>query len=298
MKHDSIITLKFSQLLDTTMFPYRNKNFVLSNRTASNQLISLHQVYKSEYFGVMLMEEGSSYYSVGDYRYELHKGDILFTVPEEIFKIHYMSKDVKVKHFFFTLQMVIDAGFNYRTNDIIKSFSTHPSYLIKGEEKLYLRLRNYVDDLAALNDIRNPMHYANEMIWHLFSVIMYEIEEFFRQSKSKRTTSSREEVITTEFYSLVQAYYKQNHDVTFYADKLSISRKYLTKVIKNTMGRTPKDIINQVILIEAKVMLKQPGVHISLVADELHFKDTTTFSKFFKKMTAVSPSDYRAQDLF
>lgn len=298
MESGSIILLKFSDLLEANAFPVRNHNMILLEEIYSQSNVRLNQVYRTEYFGIMLVESGESYYSVGDYRYEIKQNDILFIVPGENFKVHFISKDFSAKYLFFNIQMISEAGFNYRSNDIIKSFSTHPSYIIKDEPSFYTRIRNAIVELAFLNDDRNTIFFANEMIWHLFSLVMYTIEEFFRQTKSRVATTSREETITTEFYLLVQSYYNKHHDVQFYADQLFISRKHLSKVIKKTMGITPKDIINQVLLIEAKILLKNRSTTIGSVADLLSFKDHFTFSKFFKKQTAMSPKDYKEEELF
>ncbi len=298
MKSSPIILLKFSDLLDAGISAYRNKNFIILEESDAQSDVMLNQFYKTGYFGLMLVEAGESCYSVGDYRYEMEQGDMLFIVPGENFKVHFVSKDFNAKYLFFNTQMVNDAGFNYRSNDIIKSFSNHPSYLIKGNQMFFNRLKNYTVELAHLNDIRNTIFYGNEMIWHLFSLIMYEIEEFFRQTKSISIPTSREETITTDFYLLVQSYYNKHHDVQFYADQLHISRKYLSKVVKKTMGRTPKDIINHVILIEAKVLLKGRTSNIGLVADLLNFKEPAAFSKFFKKLTQKSPYAYKKEELF
>ncbi|MCY4779666.1 AraC family transcriptional regulator [Sphingobacterium sp. UT-1RO-CII-1] len=298
MEPSSTTLLKFSDLLEANTFPIRNQNVVLFEESYAQNDVIIDHVYKTEFFGLMLVEAGESYYSVGDYRYEIKKNDILFVVPGEVFKVHFVSKDFSAKYLCFNIQMISDAGFNYRSNDIIKSFSTHPSYIIKNERIFYRKLQSAIAELAFLNDARNDVFYANEMIWHLFSLIMYTIEEFFRQSNSKTIATSREETITTNFYLLVQSHYNIHHDVQFYADKLFISRKHLSKVIKKTMGIIPKDIIHQVLLIEAKILLKNRLTTIGSVAELLNFKDPFTFSKFFKKQTGMSPKDYKEEELF
>ena len=71
------------------LFPQRSQEYMVQESTSDNMLIQLNCHYRASFFGVLLAEEGISYYRVGDYEYELQKGDILFCVPQEVFKVIY-----------------------------------------------------------------------------------------------------------------------------------------------------------------------------------------------------------------
>ncbi|MEI2273748.1 helix-turn-helix transcriptional regulator [Sphingobacterium sp. ML3W] len=297
-KKEYVISLKMEDMTRELLFPQRSKEYMVLESTSDNMQIQRNCHYRASFFGVLLAEEGISYYRVGDFEYELQKGDILFCVPQEVFKIIYFSADIKQKQIFFSIDMLSDAGFNYRSNDMLKNFSNNPSYIIRGEQHLYKRLAFYIKELAYLNDFKNPVYYSNEMIWHYFSLLMYDIENYSKNFRQQASFSSREEEITSAFFALVREYYVEHHDVQFYADRLFVSRKYLTKVVKKAMLRTPKEIINQILLIEAKILLKNSANNVNQVACLLNFSDQTVFSKFFKKHTERNPSDYKMDDLF
>lgn len=280
------------------LFPQRSQEYMVQESTSDNMLIQRNCHYRASFFGVLLAEEGISYYRVGDYEYELQKGDILFCVPQEIFKVIYFSADIRQKQIFFSIDMLSDAGFNYRSNDMLKNFSNNPSYIIRGEKALYDRLAFFIDELGYLNDFKNSAYYSNEMSWHYFSLLMYDIENYSKHLRQQTNFSPREEEITSAFFALVREYFIEHHDVQFYADRLFVSRKYLTKVVKKAMLRTPKEIINQILLIEAKILLKNSSNNVNQVACLLNFSDQTVFSKFFKKQTNRNPSDYKMDDLF
>nr|WP_255492339.1 helix-turn-helix transcriptional regulator [Myroides sp. NP-2] len=72
-----------------------------------------------------------------------------------------------------------------------------------------------------------------------------------------------------------------------------ISRKHLTKIIADVFGKAPKDIIVETIVLEAKILLKNPNNTITQVANELNFQDVALFSKFFKNSTGVSPREFK-----
>jgi AraC-like DNA-binding protein len=75
-----------------------------------------------------------------------------------------------------------------------------------------------------------------------------------------------------------------------------ISRKHLTKIITDVFKKSPKQIIAESVILEAKVLLKNPQFAISDVVTALNFQDTSVFSKYFKNYTDVSPSAFKTDN--
>ena len=71
-----------------------------------------------------------------------------------------------------------------------------------------------------------------------------------------------------------------------------ISRKHLTKIIVEVFNKSPKQIISEAIILEAKVLLKNPNYSVSDVVTDLNFVDSSVFSKFFKNYAGVSPTAF------
>ena len=99
--------------------------------------------------------------------------------------------------------------------------------------------------------------------------------------------------IYNRFVSLVAEYYHSAHDVAFYADRLCITTRYLSQVTDNVVGKSPKQIIADYLLSEAKTYLDTTRLSIQEVADRLGFSSQALFCKFFKSQEKTSPSDYR-----
>jgi AraC-like DNA-binding protein len=87
----------------------------------------------------------------------------------------------------------------------------------------------------------------------------------------------------------------RHRNVSYYAQKLFVSPKYLTTVIKEESGKTAGEWIDEMVLLEAKILLQNKELTIAQVADNLNFNDQSTFGKFFKNLTSQSPLDYRKQ---
>lgn len=104
---------------------------------------------------------------------------------------------------------------------------------------------------------------------------------------------SRRMLYTHEFVRLVRKHFRVEHSVRFYANKLCISPKYLSLVVKESTGHSAAEIIDEYLLLEAKNMLRFSGKNIQQVAYELNFSNQSSFGKYFKHLTGMSPSEFQ-----
>lgn len=104
---------------------------------------------------------------------------------------------------------------------------------------------------------------------------------------------TRKEELFEQFLQLLFEHCKEQHVVTFYAEKLFITPQYLSLILKELTGKSANKWIDDALIVEAKILLKAPQATVQQVADILHFSDQSTFGKFFKKHMGVSPMEYR-----
>ena len=107
-------------------------------------------------------------------------------------------------------------------------------------------------------------------------------------------TGGRAIDIYNRFVSLVAGHYREAHDVAFYADRLCITTRYLSGVTNNVVGKSPKQIIADYLMSEAKTYLDTTRLSIQEVADRLGFSSQALFCKFFKAQEKRSPSEHRS----
>lgn len=116
------------------------------------------------------------------------------------------------------------------------------------------------------------------------------------ESEAQAATSrprSRRMLYTHEFVRLVRKHFRLEHSVRFYANKLCISPKYLSLVVKESTGHSAAEIIDEHLLLEAKNLLRFSGKNIQQVAYELNFSNQSSFGKYFKHLTGMSPSEFQ-----
>jgi AraC-like DNA-binding protein len=297
-KLDFVSQLAFDEVLQQVEFDLRIKEFVVMEIDKANYIIQPNMPYRSDYFSIFMVQKGGVTFRLDDKSYSVTKGDIIFCPMLETFWLDEITEDYNAKYIFFSLNFISDAGFNYKSNNVLKSLSSDPTHIIRNEPDVYRKVNFHLDELKVLNDKEKENYYFNEMIWHHFSLVIYEIDNYFKKTEKPHPVTHREDELTTSFFKLVQDHFKEEHNVQFYADKLFISRKYLTKVINKTVFKSPRDIIHQVLAVEARLLLKNPNLNISEVASKLSFSDQASFSKFFKKHAGRSPLEYKKDDLY
>lgn len=99
--------------------------------------------------------------------------------------------------------------------------------------------------------------------------------------------------ILSRFLALVDEYGDKEHSVGFYAEKLCLTPKYLSKLIHQKTGKSAKEVISNHVLLRAKALLTNSDDHIQQISDLLCFPSQSVFGKFFKQATGVSPKMYR-----
>ncbi len=106
----------------------------------------------------------------------------------------------------------------------------------------------------------------------------------------------RSNELFNEFLKKVSEHGRTNNDVKFYADRLNVSTRYLAQVTKRIMQKTPKMLIDEYVVHESKAMLDKTDKTVQEIAYELGFQSQSHFTKFFKKMEGITPSNYRKND--
>lgn len=106
-------------------------------------------------------------------------------------------------------------------------------------------------------------------------------------------SSARTKDLFEQFIRLVTEFHVTERGMTFYADKLGLTPKYLSRLVRQVSGRSAPEWIDSFVIMEAKNLLKNTDTTIKEIVWRLHFPSLSVFSKFFKLHTGMSPSDFR-----
>lgn len=165
------------------------------------------------------------------------------------------------------------------------------------EPKLHLSLTAASSILTVMEQIRDYCYSSNKckegIVRHLYAVFLYEVKNYQDISGTNLAVSRRMEGLYIAFLKLLPTNFAEHHNIAFYAEVLGITPVYLSRVVRELSGRTVMDHINELLVNEAKSLLKSTGQSIGQIADLLHFADVPSFSKFFSRMAGISPRQYR-----
>lgn len=147
---------------------------------------------------------------------------------------------------------------------------------------------------------RQQSNPATEVIQGLMSTLIYgllRIWEIKLKKSSKhgddKGIRNRKETIYHQFIQCLLKNYREERIISFYADKLCISAKYLSVAIKEVRGKSALDLINEAVILDAKAQLKNSDLTILQISDTLNFTNPSFFAKYFKKHTGMTPKECR-----
>lgn len=141
-----------------------------------------------------------------------------------------------------------------------------------------------------LADADNPYR-TKALLFEIMGFIYSDLYKFYNQFQSE--ILSNQGRMCDRFLALVQDNYKKERFLDFYASKLEITPKHLSRTIKNQTGYTAVEWIERFVILEAKVLLKSSNLNIQQIADELNFPSQSFFGKYFKKYAGMSPKEFR-----
>jgi AraC-like DNA-binding protein len=163
-----------------------------------------------------------------------------------------------------------------------------------------------VDEMKIITEIlqrikiylkKTDHSFQRQIVKNEVSNFIMEFSHFFLQKqggdKTTPTKENRSEEILRLFLQFIITHFKEQHEVAFYASKLGVTPDHLARTVTAATGKSPIQLINRILVTEAKTLLRKPDATIKQVADELNFGDQSSFGKFFKRHTGLTPADYK-----
>ena len=228
--------------------------------------------------------------------YILKENTLFLCVPGNIFKLNEIIGDEEELHYV-CIAMSREFAADQKV-DVNKTFSNglslmdDPSVALSEEESAMIA--DYIDMMGKV--ARSELIYKKESIQSLWTSMIYifaGVLDNRAKAKDPAESTNRSRLLFEQFISLVAKYHGQYRNVGFYADKLCLTPKYLSKLIKNATGRSAPEWIDAYVILEAKNMLKYSNETIKEIVYKLNFPNQSVFYKFFKARTGMTPSEYR-----
>lgn len=160
-------------------------------------------------------------------------------------------------------------------------------------ETLHKDISNMITSLS-----NKDHHFAEEINYAYFYILLTDMADMMWRTYGKGAPShnpdmKRSDSIMKELSSLLTQNIRQETSVGFYAEKLCISKQYLSLIVKEKTRVTLGTVIASMRVEEASRLLRDPGLTLQQIAEMMSFSDQSSFGKFFRKHTGISPLKYR-----
>ena len=167
---------------------------------------------------------------------------------------------------------------------------------IFSEEDVKTLSRDIRNLIASLQNKKH--HFAEEVNYSYFYILLTDMADMIWRRYGKGTPSHhtdmrRSESILKDFVKLLQENIETHTDVGFYAEKLCISKQYLSLIVKEKTMVSIGTVISALRAEVASGLLRNPDLSIQQIANRLSFSDQSSFGKFFRKHSGMSPLKYR-----
>lgn len=276
---------------DMEQVSYLSNELVITGLNSQNyQTIKQHPI-SVDGFVVIILMSGSARLYLNLNEYIIQPNDVVFFSPEAIVDLKECTDDAMAYVLAFSKKFVNEIQVDLAASlPIYMRFSSKPILHIEDQDVVEIRQLFQLMKTMLRSD---KERYRHEIVRSLFTTAFYIITDLNQRERLSTGSRGRGEIIFEEFSALLQKYNKQERNVGFYADKLGITPKYLSSIIKEVSGKTAARWIDESVILEAKSLLKYSGMSIQEIATHLNFTSQSFFGKYFKQHTGISPSRFK-----
>ena len=273
------------------------EDFVIgSNADIDNSILSLYTQYpcrlKAEIF--VLCMGGTLEATINLSDYTIRENDFITLSPGSIIQINKIEGDLKLYFMVFSSKFIEGISKTKSIIDLIYITKNHPilslpkEFACIYEEFFTLMMKVYYKEHSPYNP---------EILKCMLLSILYRLSDMYRERPIRSDTAlSRSEEICKTVSHLVIQHYTTERNILYYAKQMNITPTHLSNTVKHVTGKTVMDIISEVVIVDAKAQLKSTNIPIHEISDSLNFPNVSFFGKYFKRLTGMSPQQYRNSD--
>ncbi len=241
-------------------------------------------------FNFMFFTQGSSSRSKGLIDYDFKENTFFFLPAYEITTHKFISDDAAGYYCHFNLDLLTS---DYKLKDLLAefpflNFNCHPLVTVDSamkEEVILPLLRRLETEYKKGGQCRH------EILRAYLMALFAELKPFVPVATSSSQSSAY--LITEQYKKALSQFIYEKQKVNDYADMLAVSPNHLNKCVKSVTGQSAHDVLSEMILLEAKVLLKQTNLSISEIAYQVGKNELAGFTRFFKSITGMNPGEYR-----
>lgn len=248
------------------------------------------QPFRLTVFNFMFLTKGTSSRSKGLIDYDFGENTFFFLPAYEITTHKFISEYAEGFYCHFSLDLLTS---DYKLKDLLAdfpflNFNCHPLVVVGVEtrEEVIAPLLRRLE-----NEYKKGEKCRYEILRAYLMALFMELKPFVPTTASLSQNSAYQ--ITEQYKKALSKFIYEKQKVNDYADMLAVSPNHLNKCVKGVTGQSAHDLLSEMILLEAKVLLKQTSQSVSEIAFQIGRNEISDFVRFFKSKTGMSPGEYR-----
>ncbi|MBQ9356086.1 MAG: AraC family transcriptional regulator [Prevotella sp.] len=218
----------------------------------------------------------------------IRAGMLVFVGPGSIISPVSFSPDLKI----YGIGLSADFPMPFPSGQLPVAFNGQErDFQVPVSEEDIATARHIIDTLWH---VVHQADYNQQTVGSLVAAQMHHYDGLYqRHADQLQRSQSREQTIFDRFIYLVNQYSQREHHIAFYAEKMCLTERYLGTVVRQTSGITAKEWIDRALILRIKVELMHTDKPLAKIADEMCFANPAFFSKYFHRLTGMTPGDCR-----
>ena len=269
------------------------------------------------YGAILICRKGRAVLNVNYKDWELYEGAVITLFPNDVVELREVKNEERgVKKQSLTAEGKANSNALQEESSLQFEVLKYDASLLREaslqlEQTVYSSLREdrCRQDTPVVTNIINAMfallkvYFDQSECTCISQLVLCQLKSFFvgfheylqrnPQYRPDEVKSYRVRELFNRFMMLMERDFKISRDVNYYAEHMNITSKYLSNIVRQVTGHTPKTIIDQYVILQLKMQLKRSSQSIKEMAWEYHFTDVSFFCLYFKKHTGLTPQQVR-----
>ncbi|MBP3776208.1 MAG: AraC family transcriptional regulator [Prevotella sp.] len=269
---------------------YLDEGLILTDRIADAPIPN--EPTRMNFILMALCRHGRAQYAIDTREQTVKPGDLLFISERHIVDNYMASPDFECLCIMVSTEFYHGFIQNVKNVSSLLLFSMNNPVVSLTPREMQVYSNYYQTIREKMSD--HEHHYRTDLVKALLLAMFYDMSNvIWRVEQQGAKSQTRADVIFAQFIRLLEQHFRKERRVSWYAEQLCITPKYLAEIVKQVSKRTPNEWIDNYVVLEIRVLLKNSTKSIKEISDELQFPNQSFLGKYFKEHIGVSPSQYR-----
>lgn len=247
----------------------------------------------SPYLMIFICHAGSSraLYDMQEVRFR--ENEVAIILPNHIIHPIESSPDYTITVIMHSLAFEQEMTQRRMTHDRNKFHETPACLLTDEEMAQYMKAIDMLELISNTPVSRYP--HRHDMLMAQTDIMVEMLDACRHEIDEEERVNNRNRSIFNTFCNLLAANYREQHEVAFYAEKAHLTPRHFSVVIKEVVGISASDYIEQYLATQAKNLLStRPDLSVQQISYHLGYAESPSFCRFFKRHTGITPNEFRS----